>query len=226
MVVITNPYARPVARAAPAPQQQEKDGPQSAMGPQSQRRLTLQGRTHLMQSQSHRKKQRTVGQQTLFGDRAFDPFKDCEVCKGRRVGRDVHRAHHRLCYNKRGGAAQSTAAMEIQREEKRLQVLFATPLSESEKCSGQYLMKDAVAGYFAPRQVKPGSSIAATISETTTTTTQINSTVGLSKEINVAADDLYTSVTTVLKDPAFLECHTNSRAPLASFTVISISGST
>jgi len=104
--------------------------------------------------------------------------------------------------------------MEIQREEKRLQVLFATPLSESEKCSGQCLTKDAVAGYFAPRQM-PGSSTAATISQTTTTTTtQINSTVGLSKEIKVSADDLYTSVTTVLKEPAFLECHTTSRAPL------------
>ena len=189
------------------------------MGPQSQRRLTLTGRTHLLQSQSHRKKHKSTGQQTLFGDRAFDPLKDCEVCKGRLVGRDVHRAHHRLCYNKRGGAAQSTAAMEIQKEEKRLQVLFATPLTESEKCSGKYLTKEAVAGCFEPKPASFAAKLTSfaattTIRQTTTATTEITATIASSNNNTISGDDLCTTVTETLQDPAFIESHKSNRAPL------------
>ena len=144
-----NPYARrPVVTAAAAPPLlQEKDGSQlTKIGPQSQQRLTLQERKHRMQSNSNRKKR---GQQTLFGDKAFEPLEDCEVCRGKQYGRVVHRAHHKLCNNRRGGA-KTKSTMIIEQEEKRLKPHFETPLTEVEKCSGQCLTKDAVEAYFKP----------------------------------------------------------------------------
>lgn len=208
----TNPYLRPVvAAAAASQQQQEKDGSQSTMGPQSQRRLTLNERTHQLQSQSHYKKQKT-GQQTLFGDRAFDPLKDCEVCKGKQQGRNVHRAHHKLCYNKRGGtaAARSAAAMASLQEEKRLQEFFSTPLTEQEKCSGKYLTKEAVNGYFAPKKAAAGKSSAA--ATTATTPTKITSSPSIT---GISPDDLHSSVNQLLQDPKHVEKHATSRVPLA-----------
>jgi len=209
-----NPYARAATAAAAAEPQQGKDGPQSDnMGPQSQRRLTLMERTHNLQASNHRKKkQRVTGQQTLFGDRAFDPLKDCEVCKGKLVGRSVHRAHHQLCYNKRGGAAISKSAMATMQEEKRLQSLFSTPLTEAEKCSGRYLTKEATAEYFAPRT---GHSVSTTVKTKTIIqtemTSEMTSTISTGTSV-VTANDLCRSVTTILEDPKFVEGN-NSRAP-------------
>jgi len=40
--------------------------------------------------------------------------------------------------------------MASQEEAKRLEVLFATPLTEAEKCSGQYLTKEVTDAHFAP----------------------------------------------------------------------------
>jgi len=71
-----------MARAVAAPQRHQKDGSQSTMGTQSQRRISQQERTHQLQSQSHRKQQKIVGQQTLFGGQAFDPTKNCSKCRG------------------------------------------------------------------------------------------------------------------------------------------------
>jgi len=104
--------------------------------------------THQLQSQSHRKKQKT-GQQTLFGDRAFDPLVDCEVCKAKQHGRLVHRALHKLCNNKRGGS-RSASTMALEQEEKRFKLHFATPLSEAEKCSAAHTAREAAQAFFVP----------------------------------------------------------------------------
>ena len=192
-------------RPAAAPRQEEGGNvPQcTTMGPQSQRRLTLQERTHQLQSESHRKKQKT-GQQTLFGDRAFDPLKDCEVCKGKIVGRAVHRAHHHLCNNRRGGAkTKSTKAMED--EDKRLQNLFAAPLTEAEKCSGKCLTKEAAAGHFAPRaksKIASSSSPAASFLKPMMGTP-------------VNAEVFCKAVTTKVNNASFCQKHDNAKAPLA-----------
>jgi len=73
-----------------------------------------------MQSNSNRKKK---GQQTLFGEKAFNPLEDCEVCKGKKYGRVVHRTHHKMCNNRRGGA-KTKSTMTIEQEEKRLKLYF------------------------------------------------------------------------------------------------------
>ena len=70
------------------------------MGPQSQRRISMEKRTHNMQSANkgyQKKKTKTVGQLTIFGDIAFDATKHCVVCKARAAGRDSHKPHHPRC---------------------------------------------------------------------------------------------------------------------------------
>jgi len=76
--------------------------------------------------------------------------------------------------------------------------LFATPLTEAEKCSGQCLTKKATDVYFAPRMAWPGSS--------TTTTTEIESTKTMS-DSTISNDDFYQGVTTLLQEPKFVEAH-------------------
>jgi len=71
-----NPYAKRSAAAA-ATREKENGGPQvnnNNMGPQSQRRLPLNERTRQLQSQS---RNMHSGLQTLFGEKAFDPAKNC-----------------------------------------------------------------------------------------------------------------------------------------------------
>jgi len=215
MSQIANPYARAVATATAA-REKENESPQvnnnNNMGPQSQRRLTLNERTHLLQSQSHNKKKRESGQQTLFGDRAFEPEKDCAVCKARLWGRSVHRSHHKLCTNNRNKRGQTAASIELNKEEKRLKLLFNTPLTEAEKCSAKHLTKEATAAHFEPRKMS-----AAVLQSTITTTTTAaaaaaNVTAGKTR---VTANDLHGAVTDMVKDPNFVKAHDTSAAPLA-----------
>ena len=214
-MTIHNPYAKRAAAAAVAATGKENDATQVNtqvnMGPQSQRRLSLKERTHQMQSQSNRKKQKVTGQQTLFGDLAFDPFKDCEVCKAKRYGRVVHRAHHDLCNNRRGGAKTSPQAMALAQEEKRLKLLFDTPLQESEKCSAQCTTKEAVQAYFEPREcpvaeTKIGPS--ATASEPMT----MEATSVTSMNTAVTAAGICNAVTALVNDPRNTK---SGRAPAA-----------
>ena len=69
------------------------------MGPQSQRRNSQAKRTHQMQANS--KGYRKKNQYMLPEGTVFDPQQHCEVCKGRIYGRELHRAHHPLCWNNR-----------------------------------------------------------------------------------------------------------------------------
>jgi len=216
MVTPVNPYARTAATAA-ARRGKENGGPQQQpqqleMGPQSQRQLTLQDRTHKMQSESHRKKKKG-GQQTLFGDAAFDPIKDCEKCRGKAYGRDVHRAHHPRCINNRRTKGFSEATVALEREAKRLKTLFSQPLTEAEKCSGQYITKEACHTFFAPKGAPAGSK---TISITTAMPMPMEETRSSTATENyLSAANLSSAVTTIINDPKFAEEHKDSRVPLA-----------
>ena len=161
-----------------------------------------------MQSNSNRKKR---GQQTLFGDKAFEPLEDWEVCKGKKYGRVVHRAHHNLCSNRRGGAKTKTNTMA--QEEKRLKMRYETPLTEAEKCSGQYLTKEAVQAYFTPRE----TSVAKTKITTTTTVQMMEMETSTTTILTstVTADDLCRQVTALVENSKFVAGHKSSRAPLA-----------
>ena len=210
MVQPTNPYKKTTA-AAP---QQQHGASQSTMGPQSQRRLTLNERTHQLQSQSHRKKAKTSGQQTLFGEMAFDPKKDCAVCKGKQFGREVHRAHHELCYNNRRTKGFSMATLALQQEEVRLQQHFRQPSEEAEKCSAKHNATEGCEAFFTPREIKKKT---VEICTTTTTITKVSATTISSISTNaVDADDLYNMVVHfTTKDSKFVEEHQKSTAPLA-----------
>ena len=72
------------------------------MGPQSQRRVSQEKRTHNMQRANHgyqRKKKKVEDQLTLSsGEEEFDPQKHCQVCRARKLGgKSIHRAHHPKC---------------------------------------------------------------------------------------------------------------------------------
>jgi len=222
----TNPYRRPAAAAAAVPRLQNGVS-QSTMGPQSQRRLSLKERAHQLQASSHRKKHKTGGQQTLFGDRAFDPLKDCEVCRAKEYGRSVHRAHHERCVNNRRTRGFSNAALALANEEARLKRHFATPLSEAEKCRGEYATPEAAAAFFAPREGV--TKIAGKITTTTTqitTTTQFAATVAseskCASEQFVSAAELCTAVTELVTDVDFLEKHKGNKAPMAMLAFASV----
>ena len=67
------------------------------MGPQSQRRNTLQKCTYLLAADSRKKRKNC--QLDLFGQEAFDPWKHCVVCVRRKQGGNSHKPHHTLCWN-------------------------------------------------------------------------------------------------------------------------------
>ncbi len=203
MPTADNPYRRPPRPAAPAAAAGLATNNET-MGPQSQRRLTLKDRTHLMQSSQPKKKLRAGDQQTLFGGRAFDPNQDCTKCKGKLHGRDIHRAHHPLCWNNRKTkGVVSLTTMESIQEEKRLQQHFATPLADHDKCSGKYLTKKATEAFFTPRQISIQKSQTTTIATTVTMT------------VDTEMLDFGKAVMAKVNDPSFVNEHKDSRTPLA-----------
>jgi len=119
MASMSNPYKR-----APQASSLSKN---ATMGPQSQRRLTLVERTHKMQAPT--KKSKAGDQLTLTGERAFDPLKDCVVCKAKLAGREVHRGHHPLCCNsRRTKGVTSKVTLDSVAESERLRNHFAKPV--------------------------------------------------------------------------------------------------
>jgi len=185
--------------------------PQNKMGPQSQRRLTLQERTHHMQASSNNK--RKAGQLTLFGIQAFDFNKDCEVCRGRLQGREVHRAHHQLCPNNKckKGMVLSQSAIDQLKKDQQLKQHFEQPLQPSEKASSRYATKEAGIDLFAAwkptqkQQDMPPSQRAPNDE-------------GAPNNDNTPAPDaelICTEVTAKVNDPTFQKEHEKNRAPLA-----------
>ena len=195
MPTVDNPYKRPpqpvVAAAAAAAPTNE------AMGPQSQRRLTLKGRTHQMQGNNNypKKKLKAGDQQTLFGDRAFDPNQDCVKCKAKQWGRDVHRGHHPLCWNnRRTKGVVSTTTLESVAEEKRLKQHFSEPLQE--KFSSRYATKETAEEFFTPREL--------VVQKATTTTTTITAVYEKNSPV-MTPKGFCDAVTAKMSDDSFLK---------------------
>jgi hypothetical protein len=128
----------------------------TTMGPQSQQRLSQQQRTHRMQADNTGYCKRKKGdQQTLTGEIAFDPIKNCPVCKARHIGyAEPHRGHHRLCWNnKRTKGITSATTLASQKESIRLQKHFSEKVKPHEKLSGSNNTKAAAEAFFAPKKV-------------------------------------------------------------------------
>ena len=169
-------------------------------------------------NRGNKKKKSVPGaQQTLFGGIAFDPLKDCVVCKGRAVGRVVHRAHHKLCHNNRRTLGVTSAVtLSTMEEERRLNKLFAAPLQASEKGSAKNLTSDNVTAFFAPRATAP------TASTTTIGPSQKLPPASASCSIQFSPTDLHNSVVDKVNNNSFVKEHRNNRAPLAMIALASV----
>jgi hypothetical protein len=221
--ILVNPYRKKVPQsvafaAAQPPQQQQPQN--NNMGPQSQRRLTLQGRTHQLQASSHRKKkQKATGQTTLFGDRAFNPLEDCKVCRVKAAGGSSHKAHHPRCWNNRKTKGKDPKVIAAEKEAKRLEDHFTQPLSAAEKFSSRNLTAEVGEAFFAPRTMM-GAIISrpATAKDKPTEHFTRPSTAQAADNNNnspLSPADLCAAVTEKVCDTNFIEEHKDSRAPLA-----------
>lgn len=198
------PIVNPCTRRPP-----EGRGSQQSeqMGPQSQRRNTLQERTHQLASASKRKK-RKPGQCTLFGEEAFDPLKHCEVCKARLWGRSVHRAHHKLCSNnRRTRGVTSTTQLKQAKIDKALRRHFNSPLPTEARFDWRHSTKEAGEAFFAPRATKKTSNHPQPETQPTPDNMDVPSI--------VSAEELCAGVSAKVDDQSFLNEFKHARAPLA-----------
>jgi hypothetical protein len=179
------------------------------MGPQSQRRLTLQGRTHQLQASSHRKK--VTGQTTLFGDRAFDPLEDCKVCRVKAAGGSSHKAHDPRCCNNRRTKGKDPKALAAEKEAKRLEDHFTKPLSEAEKFSSRNLTAEVGEAFFAPRTMAANNNRPSKV----TPRPSMMHAADNNNNSRLSPVDLCGAVSEKVCDTNFIEEHKDSRAPLA-----------
>ena len=197
-----NPYAKPRSFRP----QNDKN-----MGPQSQRRLTLTERTNQLKSNNNNK--RKGGQLTLTGDAAFDPVKDCEICKARHIGyAEPHRGHHRLCWNnKRTKGITSATTLASNKETNRLKVLFSQPVQPHEVFTSRNNSKEVAQRFFEPRRI---------MEVTTTTTVESTESTTVMDVVPVPRPEEFCDhVMTKVQDGSFMLEHSKKEAPLAVLAV-------
>jgi len=200
MVPVRNPYAKP----------KENDAQTAIMGPQSQRRLTLKERTHQMQgSNVGYKKGKKGEQQTLTGEVAFNPIKDCAICKARHIGyAEPHRGHHKLCWNnKRTRGISSTTSLASIQESKHLKFFFEKPSQSHEMYTSANNSKAACEQFFHPKN--PTTKISTEVPKATTAELTIMSSNGSTGE------QLCFAVAERIADTSFQTKHQRKEAPLA-----------
>jgi len=144
-------------------------------------------------------------------------LKDCEACKAKQHGRSVHRVHHALCVNNRWTGGLSASALEAHREEAKLKKHFAAPLTETEKCRGEFVTPEAAAAFFTPREPAGKRDVSATISQTQTVTTtpKVTFTSEIASDGVVPPIEFCKAVTEEVTDTSFLEENKNNKAPIA-----------
>ena len=139
---------------------------QLEMGPQSQKRVSMEKRTHNMQSSNHgyqRKKKKIGDQRTLFGGTAFCSATHCPVCRDKLIGKISHKAHHVRCpLNQKTRGATSKATVQSLQEEKRLLKHFSAPVQPHEKCSGAHVTKENLENFFSRKQGSDSTTRTAT----------------------------------------------------------------
>lgn len=198
---IRNPHSRCPTDAPTAGTGQE-------MGPQSQRRLTSQERTHKLSASANKK--RKTGQLTLLGEAAFDPLEDCVVCKARafQFKNIPHRGHHKLCpNNRRTRGVTSTTALKQAEIDKALKQHFKSPSPPAAKVDWRHSTVQAGAEFFAPR-------VTATSKKEFASPTKMTSQSQPSAD-SISPEDFCKAVTERLKDASFVTEHANEKHPLA-----------
>jgi len=191
------------------------------MGRQSQQRVTNTKRAYQLASSANNnnKKKVKVNQSTLQGGVAFNPQKDCVICKAPYLAtfvqgaRTPNRAHHVLCkLNKKtkglGVISEQNLATAV--EEKRLKDLFERPLNANEKASSKHCTAESVAAHFAPRKQPLESTktmSAPQVVESSVTTKSI---------------DFCKGILDMVADAEFRDKHKTKSAPLAVIAFASI----
>ena len=148
---MVNPYRK---RAPPLVQNVE------IMGRQSQQRVSNQHkRAFKLAGPTRTKKRRKGDQLTLEGALAFDPVRDCPICKAHDIRRFnpeyrvPKRAHHIYCSkNKRtfGQGELSTATEASLKDDARYKALIS-PIRPEERGHGKFLTAETAAAFFSPK---------------------------------------------------------------------------
>ena len=190
------------------------------MGRQSQQRVSNTKRAYQLASYSNKTntKKSKNQQSTTQGGVAFNPQKDCVVCRARHLATFVqgaripNRAHHVLCQRNKttkglGVISQQNLATAV--EEKRLKELFDRPLHASEKASSKNCTAESLAVCFEPRKKVAKTQGRMEEPEVVVSTT-------------ARAIDFGKAVADALADAAFHEKHKSKSAPLAMLAFASI----
>ena len=163
-----------------------------------------------MQSYS-RKKSRTTHQGTLYGTRAFEPERDCPICRAKASRLPIpHRRHPTHCpNNKKTKGSKSKSVVAAMEEERRLAKHFAAPPTEAEKGRAANMTRENVEAFFAPRARKnnPQSTTPAP-----TEAARVDPPMPQQEKPKI---DLYNAVVEKVNNPLFEKEHSNNKAPLA-----------
>ena len=205
MPPIENPYRKRPAHNAVAAQ----------MGPQSQRRHTLQERTYRLASNQKRKA--GPGDQPTIdtGEKAFDAIKDCPRCRAAHYNQRMpHRGHDKRCILNTTTRGQTGETLRLRLESGRLAKLFQKPLTTKEKASWRYSTKEAGIAFFGPRQKKQKQHNA----EAPQAPSQLPKLPPppVEKEVMLTKVSFCQAVTAKIADPEFVaSAEKRGRAPLA-----------
>ena len=163
---VVNPYAKPAQNAA-------------NVGRQSQQRVSNQTKRKFKLASNNNRKKKKGDQLTLQGGVAFQPERDCIVCRAKTIKKLYlaehkvpKRPHHVLCSlntKTRGFGELTEALLASLADNKRCKALTA-PIQPGERCSGKHATKAVGDLFFAPIKKKPKMTTmtaAATLQEST-----------------------------------------------------------
>ena len=154
------------------------------------------------------KKGKKGDQQTLTGEVAFDPIKDCAICKARHIGyAEPHRGHHKHCWNNKRtrGISSATSLASIQ-ESKRLKAFFEKPPQSHEMYTSANNSKAACEQFFTPRN--PTTKVSTTEVPQATLAEVVSS-------IGPTAEELCSAVAERIADTSYQTENQRKEAPLA-----------
>jgi len=162
MTTVVNPYAR--RRRPFAMNQVNQVTNQESMGRQSQHRISNQHKRKYKLCSKSPKKRRKGDQLMLQGAVAFDPERDCIVCRAKSHKKFFpsytvpHRGHDPCCLHNKSTRVQGALVSQPTSvaEDKRYKQL-TRPIQQSEKFSGSNLT--TAAAFFAPKQTKKATTI-------------------------------------------------------------------
>jgi len=202
---VANPYAKPVQNAV---------NNIVNMGRQSQQRVSNQHKRKFKLASPVRR--RKGDQLTLDNKIAFDPLKDCRVCKAQEIKKFMpsypvpKRAHDDLCPKnaKTQGLGKLTEQSIASLADNKRYKTITAPIRPEERFNGRHNTKEAATVFFAARNTTATTT-------TTKTMTEVDVAKSSADEAHVSPTSLSKAVGKLVSDPAFQERHKSKMAPLA-----------